>query len=297
MEDGGDDFAFVFWVGDAEPFAGGLHHVDICDALFDQDIDFFWDVALGLEVLTVGFKKLGKGGAQTLKDVWGKAEEVHGDDLVTGEGDGVFWVFAVFGTGVGAEDFGHFGDGGELCVGVGGADSSRDAAEVGEGIFQVETDHRIVGFAVVRTRLDEVGGDFFEGIAAVEVVGIDHEEGFGDDGLGGENGVGGAPGFGAAFGNGEGGGEVVEVLEGVFDVDSVGKAGADLVAELGFEIAADDEDDFAEASADGIEDGVVEDDFTGGAHGVELFEAAVTAAHACGKDEEGGFGHDWRTTR
>jgi hypothetical protein len=28
-----------------------------------------------------------------------------------------------------------------------------------------------------------------------------------------------------------------------------------------------------------------------------LFEAAVTAAHACGKDEEGGFGHDWRTTR
>jgi len=48
---------------------------------------------------------------------------------------------------------------------------------------------------------------------------------------------------------------------------------------------ADNEDDFAETGAEGVEDGIVEDGFAAGADGVDLFEAAVAAAHAGGEDE------------
>ena len=66
----------------------------------------------------------------------------------------------------------------------------------------------------------------------------------------------------------------------------------DAVAEFGFAFAADDEDDAGEAGGEGVEDGVVEERFAGGAHAVGLFGfAAVAGGHACGEDEEGWW---WR---
>ena len=137
-------------------------------------------------------------------------------------------------------------------------------------------------------RLDEIGGEFREGVAAVEVVGIDHGEGLVDRLLGGEHGVGGAPRFHAALGNVEAGGQVVERLEGVFDRDMFVEAAADLRLEFLLEVAADDEDDLAEAGALGVEHRVVEHRLAVRAHGIDLFESAVAAAHAGGEDEEGG---------
>lgn len=155
----------------------------------------------------------------------------------------------------------------------------------GEGVAEFEAHHGVLCFAVFGVEGGEVFGEFGEGIATVEVVGIDHGEGAIDVGFGGEDGLGGAPGFDAAFWDGEAVGEVVEALEGVVDGDFLVEFAADFGFEFVFKIAADDEDDFVEAGAEGVEDGVVEDGFAMWTHGVELFEAAVTAAHAGCEDK------------
>ena len=70
-------------------------------------------------------------------------------------------------------------------------------------------------------------------------------------------------------------GEGVECLKNGVDADAAGVFRGDLRGEGVGEVAADDEDDAAEAGADGVEDGVVEDGLAAGADGVELLEPAV----------------------
>ena len=65
-----------------------------------------------------------------------------------------------------------------------------------------------------------MAGHHFEGVAAVEVVGVDDGEGLVDGVFCHEDGVVGAPGFLPAFGDGEASGQLVEFLEDVFHLDA-----------------------------------------------------------------------------
>ena len=98
-----------------------------------------------------------------------------------------------------------------------------------------------------------------------------------------------APGLFTASRDGETGGKLIDRLEGEADIDAPGELRGDSLAEVLFEVGPDDEDDFPEAGADGIEDRVVEDGLAGGSHRVDLFQAAVAASHAGSEDEEGRF--------
>lgn len=53
-----DDEVFVFWVGDAEPGAGGFEDFDFGLAGVDEGIDDFGDVAFGLGVFAVFFEEV-----------------------------------------------------------------------------------------------------------------------------------------------------------------------------------------------------------------------------------------------
>ena len=80
---------------------------------------------------------------------------------------------------------------------------------------------------------------------------------------------------------------VFERLEDVVDGHALFKARADGLAKGLFDVLADDKDELAESGAQGVEDGVIDDGFAGGADRIDLFEAAVAAAHAGGENEEG----------
>ena len=99
--------------------------------------------------------------------------------------------------------------------------------------------------------------------------------------------MGGAPGFFAPGGHGVGGGQVVEGLEGVTDIELALVFAADRVAERVLHVAADHEDHAVEAGAAGVEDRVIDHPFPAGADGVDLFQATIAAAHTGGEDHEG----------
>ena len=61
-----------------------------------------------------------------------------------------------------------------------------------------------------------------------------------------------------------------------------GRASSDwnTLAEVLFEVFADNENEFAKSGLDGVVDGVVHDGFAVGTQSVQLFQASVAAAHA-----------------
>jgi hypothetical protein len=63
-----------------------------------------------------------------------------------------------------------------------------------------------------------------------------------------------APGLFTASRDGETGGKLIDRLEGEADFDAPGELRGDSLAEVLLEVGPDDEDDFPEAGADGIED-------------------------------------------
>ena len=184
-------------------------------------------------------------------------------------------------------DLGQLLDVGQTAGGVGLADSAGDGAVFGKRVLEREADHRVVGRAHVEVL--QVTAEDRVGVLAVEVVGVDDGEGCVDGLAGAEDGVRRAPRLLASGRHGVSGRQLVDGLEGEADVDAAGELRGDTFAEILFEIRADDEDHLAEAGAQGVEDGIIEDGLAGRAHRVDLLQAAVTAAHAGGEDEEGGF--------
>ena len=216
--------------------------------------------------------------------VGGEAEEVHADGGVGGQG-----VRGTVGVGVGDAVSGA-GDGGALrhadkeSLSVGLTHAAADGAVLREGVFQTVAHHAVAAAHALEGA--QVVGHDLEGVATVEVVGIDDGERLVDELLGHEDGVVGPPGLLATFGDGEAGGQAVELLIGVLHLDAVSVVlGIDARLELLLKGVADDEDHLAEAGADGVFNAVVEDDFPVGAEAVELLETAVAATHAGGKDE------------
>ena len=122
--------------------------------------------------------------------------------------------------------------------------------------------------------------DHLEGVASVEVVGVDDGKRLVDGLLGHQDGVVGAPGFLAAFGHLEAFGQIVQLLEHILHLDAVAEMlGVDFRFELLLKAVADNKDHFAESGADGVVDRIVHDDFAVGAYAVHLFQSAVAAAH------------------
>jgi hypothetical protein len=217
----------------------------------------------------------------------GEAPHVHRDRFFAGERRDHAVLGAVLGGGADLGDLGEFLDVRQEALGVRLADAAGDRAVVRQGVLEREADHRVGG--VVVAERGEMTGQRRVGIAAVEVVGVDDGERRRDDVLGAEDGVGRAPRLFAAGGHGEPRWELIQRLEGEVDRDAAGELGGDALAEILLEVRTDDEDDLAEACADGVEDGVVEDGLAGRTHRVNLLEAAVAATHAGGEDEEGGL--------
>lgn len=290
LGDGGFDEGNVFFVGHAEPGGCGGDDLEVDGGGGDEVVDGGGDEALGFEVGAVGGEEVEEAGFESGKDVGPESPAVHGG--AGGAVDGGFGlaVLAVEDAVADAFDFEHFFDGGEEAVGAEAADATGDGAVIGEGGVEAVANHGVEGPRGGGGSVFEEGGELGEGVAAVEVIGVDGAEGAGDGVASAPDGMGGAPGFGAVVGRAVGRGKVVEGLESVGDVDFSVEALADTLFEFWFEVFADEEDDAVKSGADGIEDGVIEEGFAGGADGFHLFEATESAAHAGGHNKEGDGG-------
>ena len=128
-------------------------------------------------------------------------------------------------------------------------------------------------------------GHHLEGVAAIEVVGVDDGKRLVDDLLGHQDRVVGTPGLLASFGHRKAFGQVVEFLVDVFHLYLAVPAFAiEDLAEILVEAVTYDKDDFAESSTDGVGDGVVEDGLTVRTDSVHLLKSTVAAAHAGSKN-------------
>ena len=113
--------------------------------------------------------------------------------------------------------------------------------------------------------------DFLKGLGAVVVIGVDDGEGPMDQTAGGHDGMTGAPGLGAPVGDGVSGGHIGQLLKGVFHRHVPGQAVADGGVKGVFQLRLNDEHHGFKARAAGVKDGVVDDQLTVRAHGVDLF--------------------------
>ena len=245
----------------------------------DEGVDGEGDVVLALELLAVLAQEVDEEGLALGEVVGCEAEEVHADGGVGGQGVHAAVGVLVLDAVGGAADAGALGHADEQAVGVGFADAAADGAVLAERVLEAVAHHAVASCGAVEGL--EVARHDLEGVAAVEVVGVDDGEGLMDGVLGHEDGVVGAPGLLASFGDGEAGRQLVEFLEDILHGDAVAVVvGIDVLLELLGEGAADDEDHFAEAGADGVVDAVVEDGLAVRAYAVHLLQSAVAAAHA-----------------
>ncbi len=128
-------------------------------------------------------------------------------------------------------------------------------------------------------------GNHTERVTSVEVIGIDYSERLLDSFFSHEHCVVCAPGFGAVGRTCVAFGKLVECLKNDFGGYDTFVFTEYFFAEIFFEILADDEYDFSESGFDCVVDGIIHDCLAVWAETVELFETAVTAAHAGGKNE------------
>ena len=75
--------------------------------------------------------------------------------------------------------------------------------------------------------------------------------------------------------------QIVQALKGVVNLNFAGEASANLVLESILKVSSDHKDNLAESGANSIIHRIIKDDLTVGAHGIELFQSAVAASHAC----------------
>ena len=86
-------------------------------------------------------------------------------------------------------------------------------------------------------------------------------------------------------------GQIIQALECVIYLNLTGKASTDLALKRLLKILTNNEYNLTETGADSIIHGIVENNFTVGTHGVQLFKATVTAAHTCCENKKCRF-HD-----
>ena len=170
----------------------------------------------------------------------------------------------------------------EVAFRIDAADAARNRTVLRKRLVQVVSDHAIAVAALAELR--QVVPDGLIGLGAVEIVGVDHGEGFVNRIGCHHHGVVRTPRLDTAFGNGKTFGQVVEFLENEIHGDAPAETvGREDLAELLLEGVADDEDDLAETGADGVVDRIVDDGLVIGTDTVHLFERPVAGAHARGE--------------
>ena len=95
-----------------------------------------------------------------------------------------------------------------------------------------------------------------------------------------QNGVCRAPGFFTSGWDFKALGEPLQGLKSIVHLDSVGELGGNVLPERLFEVRANDENNLSKTGAKGVEDRVIQDRLSMRTHRIDLFEAAVTAAHS-----------------
>ena len=189
-----------------------------------------------------------------------EAPHVHRDGRVVGQRVLRALVVGEADAAVYAGDGCALHDARQVALGVSRADAARDRPAWAERVAHAEADHAIVALPALSLR--ECAGQRGEAVAAVEVVGIDHGEGFVDGVASHPDGVVRAPGLGAPRWAGEALGQVVHRLKDDIGGDVAGVARQYAGAEVGLEIVSDNKHDAPEACASGVEDGVVHDRLT-----------------------------------
>ncbi len=156
----------------------------------------------------------------------------------------------------------------------------------GKGIFKPVSHHgegrmsrdRIPDKVPVKDRI---------GLRAVEIIGIDDGKGTVYQVPCCPHGMARSPGTGSSGRNGESRGQVIQLLKGIGNRNTVGVTIPDRTPESRFNIPPDDKDNFAKAGPHGVENGIIEDRFAGRPHRIQLLQSAVSATHPSGEDEEG----------
>ena len=288
----GHDFGTIFGIGDAEPLGSGVEYLASGLTLADEVVDHKGDEEFALEVLDV--LGIGEEGLEELvgvSEVIGReAPEIHGHGRGIGNGYPLVVLIEVLHRAVVPFDLGAFHDRSQVVLLVDFAHAAAHRTAVREGIAHTEAHHRIASGAAFGERGEEFTHDL-EGVAIVEVVAVEHGEGFFDHVLSHHHGVVRTPGLLAVGRAGETFGKCVERLEDEFAGDLVLVFGEDDLAEIVFEVFADYKYELTEAGVDGVVDRVVHDGLSLGAERVELFEATIAAAHTGSEQEKSGF-HD-----
>ena len=280
----GYDGGAVFGVCDAEPARGRGENVDTCLAAFDELVDNRGDEELALGLVSVLGQEFAKLAGAIVEVVGCEAPEVHRHGSL-----GIDVCRIAVGIGIGDVMVGIIAQGGaldhvgEFAVAVDGANATAYRTVLGHGVAELEGYHAVASFRPLGQGCELARHDL-ECVAAIEVVGIYDREGLVDGPGTHEYGVVGTPRLGAAFGHGEAFGEGVDRLE----YDLYGHMtlifAEDFIAEIGLEIVADNKYDFAKAGLQGVVDAIVHDGLALWPYAVELFEAAVAAAHAGSKN-------------
>ena len=169
-----------------------------------------------------------------------------------------------------------------MLVGVLRADAARHGAVLRESVAYAEAHHGVLALAA----FGQVGQELpynHEGVAVVEVVTVDYAERLFYHVLGHQYGVVGAPRLHPAFRAREALRQRVKALEAQLRRHMAFVFAEDFLAEVLLEVLSYYEHDFAEAGLHGVVDRVVHYSFAVRAQPVELFQSAVTAAHAGGQ--------------
>ena len=291
----GHDFGTIFGIGDTEPLGSGVENLASGLTLADEVVDHEGDEEFALEVLDV----LGIG-EECLEELVGVSEvvgseapEVHRNGGGVGDRNPLFVFVEVLNRAVVPFDLGAFYYRSEKVFFVDLAHTTAHGTTLREGVAHAETNHGIAAGAAFGERREEFA-HHLEGVAIVEVVAVEHGEGFFDHVLSHHHGVVRTPGLLTVGGAGETFGKCIERLEDEFAGDLVLVFGEDDLAEVVFEVFADDKHELTEAGVDGVVDRVVHDSLSLGAERVELFEATVAAAHTGSEQEKSGFHNEMR---
>jgi hypothetical protein len=127
-----------------------------------------------------------------------------------------------------------------------------------------------------------------EGIASIEIVGINGGEWFGDGITGTPDCVAGSPRLFSPFGEGISVRKILKGLKNVIHRNAITVFSPDLSFEGVFKIMPDNEDDTTETGPNRIENGIIEHGFPGWSNRIDLFKTAVSGSHTGSENEESG---------
>ena len=152
-------------------------------------------------------------------------------------------------------------------------------AVFGQRVFQMVTHHRPVCLFAVFLHVPEERADLLKRLAAIEIVCVDDDKRRINVVACRQNGVARAPRLLAAFRHRKALRQVIQLLENIFDLHVLRYAVADNLFKVLKKLLLDNEDYLGKARLYGIKNRKIHDNLAVFANGIDLLQAAVTAAH------------------